>query len=258
MQKVKEPGLNAYAQSDSLLFQFILSEFLISFQKIREVEEVYRNMEELLIKKRLQADVSEHLTGLLELIRVLTGSHMMVANEQSFSWTHAKGCLNKLRHYCYLLSHRQADRADVTHMNVCVSKAFHGALQAREIIFSLQRRNPEDQRVPNYVSLYQLLDRLLDNVNRVSRLILKILFRYREDENVLFFLLGHQRDFDFLYQTEFVLKILKKMYPRGGVKEVKELLEKKYAERGFYGLVETISERVAFLDDGDAREKTHV
>lgn len=241
---IEEQNLNIYCQSNSLLFQFILADFLKTFSHIQEVERIYDQMEATLIKRRLHGGVEHYLTELLSILPSLTGSQSVIASEISFPWTAEKGSLNKLRHYCYLFVHRsKSEDKDIANMNVCVSKAFHSALQCREVILSLQQESLENTSVPSYVTLYQLLDRLIDNMRRVSRLILRILIQYRTDENVLYFLLRHREDFDRLYKTQFVIKILKKMYPRG-IKEAGELLVEKYSRRGFDSIIPAINHQI--------------
>ncbi|MCH9634159.1 MAG: hypothetical protein S4CHLAM7_09020 [Chlamydiae bacterium] len=244
---VHDQSLNVYSQSTSLLFQFILFEFITSSKKIQDIENIYSQLESLLIKHRLQADVDLYLNQLLDFMPFLTGSQMVIANEQTFPWTHQKGSLNKLRHYCYLLSHKFSDKGDVLNMNIAVSKAFHSALQIREVIFSLQRQSEDPQRVPNYVSLYHLLDKLIDNMRRASRLILRILIQFKDDENVLFFLLQHRTDLDQLYKTQFVARILKKMFSDGS-KGAEEFLKLRYQERGFHHLIDSITNQISSVD----------
>lgn len=245
----KVPNLNIYCQSKSLLFQFILSEFLITYRKIIEIEKIYLEMEALLIKKRLSADISEYLDKILDVLPFLTGAQMVVAHEQIFPWTHGKGSLNKLRNYCYLFSQNSHNEVDIESMNVSVSKGFHSALQMREVILSLKRQ-AVDKEVPNYISLYQLIDKLLDNMRKVSRLVLKVLISFKKDENILLFLLKYQTDFDDIYKTKFVLKILMKMYPEG-IKHAKDLLIEKYAKRGFSNLLESISTQMLYLEKSE-------
>lgn len=239
-------NLNIYCQSESLLFQFILSEFLITYQKVNEIEKTYYNMEAFLIKKRLEGNISEYLDLILAYIPFLTGAHMGISDEPTFPWTHSKGSLNKLRHYCYLFSQKSTGDQDIENMNICISKAFHSALQMREVILSLMRQSKEGG-VPNYISLYQFVDKLLDNMRKASRLILKILMLFKEDENILLFLLKYQSDFDEIYKTQFVLKILNKMYPKG-IRYAKDLLIEKYAKRGFSNLLESISNQMSNLE----------
>lgn len=245
-------NLNIYCQSRGLLFQFILSEFLTSYSKVNEIEGIYSSIESELIKNRLQADIESSLSQTLTLIPMLTGAQMEITDEQTFPWTHNKGSLNKLRYYCFLFGQKNIENPDAVKMNICVSKAFHSALQLREVILSLQHQIL-DGTVPNYVSLYHLLDKLIDNMRLASRLILKLLIQYKDDENILYFLLKNQKDFDVVYDTPFVAKVLKKMYPEG-LKFAKDLIVEKYVKRGFGYLIGFISKKMAELEANENSE----
>lgn len=250
-ETIKEPAvnLNVYCQSKSLLFQFILSEFLTTQKAIHDIEELYLNTEGTLIKKRLHADIEESFASILDLIPLLTGTQMVIANEQAFPWTQDKGCLNKLRHYCFLLSQMWHENSDVANMNIRVSKAFHSSLQLKEVVLSLKRESL-DQQVANFIPLYQLLDKLVDNMRMASRLILKIILQFKDNENVIYFLLRHQQEFNRVYKTHFVKKILEKMYPEG-IKKAKDIVLEKYVKRGFGNLVEKIQALFVLVDEAE-------
>jgi hypothetical protein len=234
---------NLFGQSPSLCFQFILSEFIETFKEVQVIEDVYKEMESLLIKRRLLADVDHLLRELLESIIKLAGS--AVINEEIFSWNTRKGCLSKLRHYCYpFVNQFENKESTVVNLNICVSKAFHSALQAREVILYLHQEDQNAKKMPDYAMLYQLLDRLIDNINRASRLILRVIIRFREDENVVYFLLRNKEELDAIYKTNFVTKLFRKMYP-DGVEEAGQLLMKKYSERGFTKLLNTIAGKIS-------------
>lgn len=249
--KLEEAQLEVYSQSTSLLFQFALNEFIASYKKVLDIEELYAQMESALIKERMSADTDLYLEKLLKWIPVLAGSLNVTANEQCAPWTHQKGSLNKFRHYCYLLSHNLSDNSDILNLNVAASKAFHSTLQVREVVLSLQRQSEDSLALPNYVSLYQLLDRIIDNMRRASRLILRILLQFKEDENVLLFLLEHQKDLDVLYKTDFVTRIFKKMFPQG-IEQVSQLMQQKYLERGFQSLSQSIAHQIEHLKSASA------
>lgn len=244
----KENTLQVYTQNKSLLFQFILLEFIVSYQKIQEIEKIYERMEALLIKERFAANTFPYLSSLLDKIPLLAGSQMVVTHEQGLPWTHQKGTLNKLRHYCYLFSHQMSEDLDIHNLNVAVSKAFHGTLQIREVIFSIQRQLEDPMQMPNYVALYQLLDRMIDNMRRASRLILKILIQFKEDEKILLFLVEHKKEFDELYKTQFLARILKKMFPLGIEKAI-ELVQNKFQKRGFVQLSESLSSQLQHVQE---------
>ncbi len=237
--------LNLYGQDPSLLFQFILAEFIFTFTEVQRMEVVYKEMETLLITGRFLANVDSHLDKLLSSVTQLTGSSMI--NEHISPWDSKSGSLSKLRHHCYPFVNRSDSKdKSIVNLNICVSKAFHSSLQAREIIIYLQQEKHNVKGVPDYAMLYQLLDRLIDNINRVSRLILRIIIQYRDNENVVYFLLRKRDELNTLYKTDLVSKIFRKMYPNE-VEEAGQLLMKKYSDRGFKNLLNAIATKIAEL-----------
>lgn len=243
--QTEKQEVNLFGQSPSLFFQFILAEFLATYKEVLEVENTYKEMEALLIKRRLLADVDHLLEQLLQTITNLTGSEII--NEHSPSWGTTKGALSKLRHNCYpFVQQFDSKEKSVVNLNVCVSKAFHSALQAKEVILYLKQENHSVRKMPDFSMLYQLLDRLIDNINRASRLILRIIIHFRDDENVVYFLLRHKDALNDVYKTDFVTKLFRKMYPEG-IEEAGQLLMKKYSERGFNNLLNTIATKISDL-----------
>ncbi len=241
---------NIYGQSPSLLLQFILSEFICTFYEIQFLEKTYKEMEIYLIKKRLQGDSREDLKNILDSTIRLIGATIM--DETALPWDSQKGSLNKLRQYCYSFvpfHSKTKSEKSVVNFSTCVSNAFHSALQARELLqYFLREMNLEEKKVPEYAMLYQLFDKLIDNINRGSRLLLHIIMEYRNDENVVYFLLRHNEAFNTMYGSRFVIKIFKKMYPNG-IEDVGQFLMKKYSERGFSNLLNTIATKISEISE---------
>lgn len=239
-------NFNLFEQSPSLHFQFILAEFISTHKEVQDIENTYKKMETLLIQQRLLANVDHMLDQLLHSITNLTGS--TIIQEHCFSWDAQKGSLSKLRHYCYPFVNRfDSQEKTVINLNVCVSKAFHSALQAREIILHLQQENQSTKKTPDYTVLYQLLDKLIDSINRTSRLILQVIFLFREDENVIYFLLRNKDLLNNIYKTTFIEKLFRKMYPKG-IEEAGQMLTKKYSKRGFHNLLNAIARKISNLE----------
>lgn len=243
-------SLDIYNQSPSLLFQFILNEFLETYQESQKIEQTYRQMESMIIKNRLLAEVEEYIYLLLDSLTQLTGSSLM--NEDSFPWSSDNGSLSKLHHYCYFFAQSSPFNEKASaNLNICVSKAFHSSLQSRETVLTLMQEQMKGNQIPDYATLYKLLDRLIDNMHRASRLLLQILIKCQDDENIVFFLFRHQKRFSDIYKPSFFNRILNKMYPCG-LKDAKEFLINRYAQRGFQELLETIS---SLSDDMSKLEK---
>ena len=240
-------SLNLCCQSHSILFQFLLKEFLATLREVQSIEHVAKEMEHSLYDQCADPRKwDDYLAHLYKAIYRLTGEQVM--NEPHFPWNPDKGCLYKLHHYCYLFAHLCPDhKKETSEMNSCVRKAFLSSMESREVILCLQQDTDAHRAILNESSaLPPLLDRLIDNLTRVSRLLLPLIRYYRDNENVLFFLLNHCEEFDRLYQSSCLVQLLDQMFP-GGASEAKEFLIQRYAQRGFHHLLATISQKMASL-----------
>lgn len=247
MEKHKPTNLNIYCQSHGLLFQFLMREFLTVFRIVQRIENLVSEIEgDGLINFDEKQELPQILANIYQAITHLTGK--AVINEPHFPWSTDRGCLNKLHHYCYLFTHLcPVLKKDSSEMNTCVRKAFHSAQESRETVVCIHHELPFNRPLHGDMTiLFSLLDKIIDNISKTSRLIVPITLSYRNDENVLYFLLNHREVLDNLYQSSFTANAFEQMYP-GGVAEVKEFLLKKYTQRGFQHLLTTINQKIAVL-----------
>jgi hypothetical protein len=120
-------------------------------------------------------------------------------------------------------------------------------MESRELLLCLhQDYETPKQFLAECQTLPPLLDKLIDNIARVSHLLLSLILCYRDNENVLYFLLNRQEELDNLYHSSCLTHLFEQMYP-GGVKEAKELLIKRYTIRGFHHLLAHINQKMAAL-----------
>lgn len=238
-------GLDIHKQSPSLLFQFILNEFLDTFNESKKIEKLYRAIENSVIKNRLFGQINDYLNELLHALTVLLGSTLV--SEEPVTWRKELGSLSKLHEYCYLFSNtHNFNERFAENLNACISQAYHGCLQSREALTSMvlhQNRGyqaDDSGEIPNYAHLYKLLDQLLDSLQRASRIILQLILCCKDDENILFFILKNNMRFLNVYPAFSLEKLFSRIFPRG-LKEAKSFLINRYAERGFKDLIEEIS-----------------
>ncbi len=231
-------------QSKGVLFQFIMNEFISSFQETKDIEQLYRTIESKLITHHTLDDIKDLLQQLFFSLSKLTGT--TIDDEPQSPWSSDKGSLNKLRHFCHMLSSKSSTHnAEVANFNVCVSKCYHSALQGREVILSLERPSPNVKKriLPNYPALYQFLDKLIDNMHRSSRLLLHLISQFHDDENVVLFLIQHREEFEKIFKSKFITKIFGKMF-QNGIKDAEKLLKERYTKRGFQDSIKKIAESV--------------
>ena len=236
-----------YDQSEGVLLQFILSEFLSTHKQLANIEKLYRQLEAQLVSNRLNSDgVQEQLLELYEALTSLTHSALSV--ESHFPWSADIGSLTKLRRFCFRLSARLSDTVPASaNLGVCVSKGFHSVIQAREVIVGLQPGSSSNRGAPNFPGLYQFIDKFLDNMRRASRLILQLLMSFNDDENVILFLLKNQESFEKVYRPKILSKLFSKMY-KNGITEAKDFLINSFSGRGFDHLLPQITQQLRALE----------
>jgi len=84
-------------------------------------------------------------------------------------------------------------------------------------------------------------------MKRTAALMTEIVSASSDDENVVLFLIRYHKHFDELYHSNFIGKLITKMYPNG-LKDAERLLLKKYKARGFDYLLPFISNKIAEID----------
>lgn len=83
-------------------------------------------------------------------------------------------------------------------------------------------------------------------LKEIRALLLDELITFRDDENVLFFLLRHQAEFDHIYSASMVRKTLETLFPEG-LKTASNFLAGRYERRGFYHIIPVISQKIERL-----------
>jgi len=213
-----------YFQQKHLLFQFILSELITTHSTFRLLSDLVG---------QVNGDVGmlvEPLTGLVG----STQGHLPVV-----SWVQ-EGSLTKLKHYCALLCQ------DLESQQNCIGmhQEAHQAWWISQQLLDVLKPHPQHGKVGSWKLL---MKRLTKSIQRLTKLIEKGIWEYREDENVLFFVLRHQEQLDDLYNKRFVHGLLKKMFPKKQ-NTLESFLVQRYTERGFPHLAEVITTKIRELD----------
>lgn len=221
---------NSYHQNNSLLFQFILVEFIEAFHQVKQLDSFCNDFPTPLLHEALtcrQTESSTHLiqTALLKLVGS-TRDYM-----QLFTWSFSEGLLSKLRAYCALfLKNAEGEEKELMAIQHYADKIWHGCLQAIEAL----QEEPQDRSI-----LFAALGKSNSAMQRFAKLMTRLIQQFRNDENVIFYVLRNHKTFDELYGNRYVIKLFSRMYPKG-LKEAQRFLIKKYMERGFENVLPTI------------------
>lgn len=138
-------------------------------------------------------------------------------------WNSPRGVLSKLRYHVLMLAEAAVERTETTELLTLVSKARQFARAAST---SLQP--------PDVMKLVRAME-------RSSQLLPPILKNFAHEENVLFFLARHHRDFDDLLGNGYTYTLLSSLQTKG-LSGVRSLLLKRYRQRGFTELLSQIGE----------------
>lgn len=225
--------LNIYHQKYSLLFQFILAEFIESYTEVLHIHR-FSETESSQITK-------EALSKLSTSIRKLSGSQTDYMS--LFNYRNEESILARLKNYCAFFSqHTEHQSKESIEMHKFINRAWLACIQSLDMIYLLD----ESAAKTYQKTLRKALLKIVTLMQRFSRVLIKVLMQFKADENVVFYLIRHHVVFDDLFGSQFVYKLLHRMYPKG-LGGVASFLKKNYGVRGFEHLFPLIDTKLAEL-----------
>lgn len=204
------PVFNTYFASDSLLFQFVLHEFL------RTLGEVYK-LECVVSDEDTPEAIHDKLTDYLLKLAGTEQEYVRI-----FTWIYDAGVLTKLKNSVDLLSQKApVEDSEMRSLHLVVHKAWLECLHSIDLY-----RNQELKALkPQVLKAMKL-------IRKIPPALKKVLSRYDEDENVIYFLIRHKNQFDHIIGPDFLKDILHK-------NSIPFLIER-YRMRGFDKLIPEI------------------
>lgn len=218
--------INAYHYDPSLLFQFILSETLATLR---------------FTKKLLDSEPEEAAGALRNLVGTLNDPYRL------FSWAPENGTLAKLKAYCSYFAHSAEPYDNV--LIPLVHTAEQSWLLSMVCLDDLRHFERTKQGGDTPAKLRKSIKELAAALNRLAKLIAKLIEQFWNDENVIYFILRHRDEFDEVFGDKFVKTLLKKMY-LGGMWGAASFLSKRFSKRGFDHLISAIEMGIEELERG--------
>ncbi len=236
--------LHVYCQSQPLLFQFLLAELFRVDEDIKQIHSFRSTIKQTLAKEAPPSEIKELLTGLHVVIATTTGT--AGAHEEHFPWYALRGSLNKLKHYGRLYAQLAIEgKKETSALNICIHQAFHTALQIKEETLALRHGfdHSSDVQLSDYTPLFLLLDKIILRFEKSLCILVPLIVSYKENENVLYFLLTEEKKINALFHEGFFIELLNKMCSSGIAKAQNTLLNN-YSKRGFHHIVSSISKKL--------------
>lgn len=228
-----------YHQHHHLLIQFILAELIAAN---REIEAIFKILHK-------SSDREETINLLMPHLIKLSGSTL--GYMRLFSWND-DSVLAKLKTYCaYFCQRGGAKDNNRTNMHYEANQAWLLSLQTLENarMCAAQATRADGKKVvwdPN--ALYSPLHKTVRAILRLARLTAKVIPQFRNDENVVFYLVRNAKAIDALYGPNFTSKTLNKLIPKRAKSGVEQFLVKRYTDRGFEHILPLIRSNMSALD----------
>jgi hypothetical protein len=230
--RLPRPHVNAYHLDRNLLFQFILSEFLLIHIETSKLNKILR-------------DKNGSWYSYQRPIHQLSGfsqSYMRL-----LVWNNEEGMLAKLMIYCSLFAQHE-------HSHEEIAKALHsGANQAWLLglnCLDILRQIKEEPDYPLFqIHIKKAAQRLIRSIKRLQKLLVVAIEHFPLNENVLFFMLRHGKQLDEIYGLGFIYRFFLKRFS-GGVEEADRFIKERYSCRGFSHLLPVISAKIMQLSEG--------
>lgn len=222
-------------RNKSLLFQFIVSEFISAYQELVHLRKLVNDID-------LNANInpfdmlSSHITRM---------SGPFDEYRKLFLWNFEKGMLTKLKRYCQdLIKTDELDNRQLSHLEDYVNKTLLYCLHGLDLLSTLKDQDSSVHYTNQLKPLLKILEKIEGYLIKISAIILSFVPSFRGDENVIFFLLKNHRKLSEIYGPKVTVKLFGKMFPKG-LPELENFLYLKYKRRGFTNLLPIISQKIS-------------
>jgi hypothetical protein len=216
----------AYHQETGLLIQFILTELFAAQKEASRL-----------------AGAAGDAETLETAMAALAGNRKREG--RLFNWLSDNGILEKMHHFCCCIVQEEVpEEKTALAMQRTVHQAWIFALQAQveaRILLDSGAKSMES------LELTRIVARMNMTLGKAAKHLWRLLERYKQDENVLFFLLRHHHEFDSLYGAGATVQFFRKAF-RGGSMEAGHLMRQRYGKRGFSHILPIIDEKISELE----------
>jgi len=227
-----------YYHSESLLFQFILYDFLHAHGDIKKLIELAAKFTTISKEKAKIAVKRQVLCELIQISQHLAGSSY--AYMRLFSWNHEGEILHKLNNYCALFSRLSSlDPSQSTKIYQHANQMWISSIRLHDLFCSMLDSPQKNWSAP-FSNFQAQMAKLNNAIKRFTVMLAQIIPKYSGDENIIFFILRHVNEFDLIYHQGFIKSLLSQVSPNG-LDELQNSIVHKYKIRGFDNLISIIN-----------------
>lgn len=222
--------IGSYQLNNSLLFQFILSDFITAFLDIQSVDALCHRKLLPVEEKTYNEHNQELINKIGQILERLIGTKNDYIRRYSSSIN--EGVLTRFKMHCTVLSHQSdGEVKELLAMQHYAEKTWQQCMLAVDALEGASSKCAQ---------LFSHLEKASNSLHRLGKLIARLIPQFRDDENVIFFVLRHKDLFDKAFGKRFITKLLCRMYPKG-LPEAEQFLTKKYMDRSFDNIMPMIT-----------------
>lgn len=227
--------------NNSLLFQFILAEFLLTYREALSMSELVKNLKKKPLPIFGSNECEESLNKIKSTLKILGGNSQ--DQQCLFSWGYDNSFLGKLKNTCALFaSNFGKEDKNAASLHRYSHRAWSICSQSVDLLQTMKKGNIDNWN-DSFVLLLNLIEKMQKALQHFSKLITRFLHDFKQDENVLFFVLRHQEQLDTLFGSHFVIQLFTEMF--SNVKEAGKYISKKYEYRGFNQILPLITKKIS-------------
>lgn len=203
---------SSFHQNNGLIFQFILVHFCTAMTEVIALETALKKQGKGLEERVV--DSFERLLG-----EPFKNGH--------YPWNSDIGLFFKLKNYCAALAAKSYDKdKEAKHLEKVADQVWKISREIQESTLD--------------VKILSKILKLSAAMRRLARQIVQTVPQFRDDENVLYYLIKNQQQLDALFGNHFVVTLMDFLFP-GGQEETERFLINRYTQRGFTQVLPTIS-----------------
>ncbi|MBA2726629.1 MAG: hypothetical protein H0U49_00445 [Parachlamydiaceae bacterium] len=215
--------------SDSLLFQFILSELLHAHKELNSLE--------LLLEKLKQASspTKKKASPLQIFDSEKNFSDLPLKLHYNHAFKHDQGILTKFKNYVYAFQ-TDSNQKELISLRKLARKGWLLSVELSDLA----------ENTIGLKHFERTLAKISGILQTINQLVAKLFPQFRDDENVVFFMLTQQQPLDSIYGPSFILKQLLSMHTT--LQQSAQFLLKTFAKRKFDYLLPIISKKIEALE----------
>lgn len=236
LQEISPTLLSPY-QNQSVAFQLILHEFLHIKNEILEIH---------YLSQKLKIKFSPSDT--LEMMRHVTAlSGPILEKTMPLPWDAQEGSLRKFQtHIKYFNLNFNERRGPLPAEYEIIDKMVSDCKNLLFITHDWKKQHISEPEKGEFETLLKLIKKNEERLKKLEKSTLDVLSKFKEDENVILFLMRNIKQFEQMFGMTFLESELQNFFPEG-TEEIENFLIKAFSKRGFFTLKKMILKQCSLL-----------